>query len=100
MSKTLSTLRSYIEDGFRIHAYHEVTGCNHGEELDLVALANRLGPDFDLVENHSAFLASLKCSRCAQNPKLNPKGNISIRLSPPTSIGAGKNWDTSKIKGW
>jgi hypothetical protein len=77
---TLSTLQSYIDAGHTISAHHHPGGlqpCNHSADLDLVALAERYGPDFDLVANHDWFVARLRCTACGR------KGGMSLIISPP-----------------
>lgn len=78
--RTLSTLASYIEARHTITAHHDEIGenpCSHYSELDLPALAARLGPDFDVVANRDWFVRQLVCSACGR------RGNMSIRISPP-----------------
>lgn len=89
----MSTIRSYIDGGYRIHAHHDVVGhqaCSHSAELDLLDLERRLGPDFDLYEQRDRFLAMLSCAVCAREPRWrNPKRGISLVFSAPTSLQAG-----------
>jgi len=77
---TLSTLQSFITARHTIHAHHDVLGehpCSHYALLDLKALADKLGPDFDVVENHDWFVAQLVCTECKR------RGNMSIIIKPP-----------------
>lgn len=77
---TLATIGSYIEARHTITAHHNPGGvhpCHHSAELDLVALADRLGPDFDLVANHDWFVSQLRCTACGR------KGGMSLIISPP-----------------
>lgn len=77
---TLSTIQSYIDAGYTVTAHHEAIGhnpCSHYSDLDLVALAERLGPDFDIVDNHDWFVSKLVCARCGR------RGSMSITISPP-----------------
>ena len=77
---TLSTIQSYIDAKHVITAHHAAGGdnpCSHYSELDLVALAERLGPDFDIVERHDWFVSRLVCAKCGR------KGSMSIIISPP-----------------
>ena len=58
-----------LKNGDKVTVYHEVLGdrpCSHGAEVDLLALRDRLGPDFDFVESRGRFLAMLRCSRCGR----------------------------------
>lgn len=77
----LSTLQSYIDANHTITAYHDGTPsnpCGHSSILDLKALAQHLGPDFDLVANHDRFVSQLTCAKCGVKGR-----DMSIIISPP-----------------
>ena len=79
--RVMATLQSYLDAGWQLHAAHELINpfCSHTAELDVAALAQRLGGDFNLVENRGWFVARLRCTRCGR------KGDMQIRCSPPTN---------------
>jgi hypothetical protein len=66
------TIRDAIERRDRVTIYCEGRGCNHGSQLDLVALGERLGLD------HGALRADLcrkfRCTKCGSR-------EVSFRLS-------------------
>ncbi|MBI4921839.1 MAG: hypothetical protein HY834_08825 [Devosia nanyangense] len=51
------TIQSSIERGYSLTAAHELIRpfCSHSAELDLMALRDRLGPDFNLVDCRAWF---------------------------------------------
>ena len=76
----LSTIQSYIDTGHTITAYHSVgqpNPCQHGAKLDLIALRDKLGPDYSIPDNHASFVVMLRCAACGR------RGNMSIIVSPP-----------------
>lgn len=79
----VSTIGAYIERGYRLYAAHELINpfCSHSAELDLQALGDRFGRDFDLVENRAKIIGRLRCTKCGR------QGNMEIRISPPTNSG-------------
>lgn len=82
--RIVATIQSRIDVGHRLYANHErlwPRPCSHSGEVDLKKLADRLGPDFDMVEHRSEFLKMLKCTAC------NRKGEVSIVFV------AGNQWN-------
>ncbi len=57
---TNATLGGCIASGHRITAY--CNSCRHSVQLDLEALAAKLGPDHGAL--HNDLVPRLKCSRC------------------------------------
>jgi hypothetical protein len=99
--KTISTIGSLIENGYRLFAHHDVVGegrCTHSAQLDLLVLEKKLGPDFDMVTQRERFLAMLTCSACAkQDPRSHrSKGKMSLIFLPPTSPGEGARIGASR----
>jgi hypothetical protein len=80
--RVMAPLKSYLDPGWQLHAVHELINpfCSHTAELDVAALAKRLGGDSNLVENRGWFVARLRCTRCT---RCGLKGDI--RCSPPTN---------------
>lgn len=77
----LSTIQSYIDRNHTITAYHDAgqsNPCQHGAKLDLIALRDKLGPDYSIPDNHAAFVGMLRCAACGR------RANMSIVISPPT----------------
>lgn len=75
----IATIQSYIEAGCRLYASHEVVrppSCVHTSELDLIAIRDRLGGDFNIPENRAYLLSLLRCEACGR------KGNMSIMVVP------------------
>ncbi len=87
--RVMATLQSYLDAGWQLHAAHELINpfCSHTAELDVAALAKRLGGDFNVVERRGWFVARLRCTRCGR------KGNMQIRCSPPRTLQmSGRRW--------
>lgn len=57
------TLADRIRNGDMVRAYcHNIPACGHSAELDLVKLAERLGPDHGAM--HDDLVPKLKCAKC------------------------------------
>lgn len=78
--KTTGPIGIYIDDGYRITVHCR---CRHTSLLDLQALADRYGRDFDLIDNREKVLASLRCEKCGI------KGGGQITVTPPADAGMG-----------
>lgn len=72
------TLGDQIDQGFMVSAYCENQACRHSVDLDLSALAERLGRDFVTVGNPNPLAARLACSKCRGK-------DISLILSPESA---------------
>lgn len=75
-----NTLRAWIDHGDRVTAYCGT--CQHSTELDLVALAGRLGMDFKSVGNPNPLAAKLRCAQCGGREimlSISPGGVPTIR---------------------
>jgi len=64
MAKHLNTLGALIADDYTMSAHCTAQGCGHGAQLDLHALAEKLGADFVTVGDPNPLLPKLRCSRC------------------------------------
>lgn len=84
MARSYDTLQEMIDGGFRLSAHHQRISplCSHSSELDLVALAARLGPDFCVVTNRDWLLRQFTCKACGEHGK-----NMSIIINPPQNMG-------------
>jgi hypothetical protein len=76
--KRISTLGSYIDDGYTISVSCNEYGCNHSRVLDLEALAGKLGRGFDMIAEHDRLRTMLRCEKCGV------VGNVQFTVSPPT----------------
>jgi hypothetical protein len=74
MTTTNATLGDCLDSGERIHVYCETWGCHHGKELDLAALAERLGRDHGALHNDLVGLR-WRCEKCGG-------GKVSFRHTP------------------
>lgn len=72
-----TTLAEVRDQGLNMTAYCH--GCRHSQRLDLEALIDRLGPDFDHVRNRASLVNVLKCTNCGT------KGEASIILDQDRS---------------
>jgi len=59
---TLGTIAALIEHGNTLTAVCYNSTCGHSGDLDLRALAERLGPDHPI--QHRYLAPKLRCSRC------------------------------------
>lgn len=84
-SFTVNTLQALIDDGYTVRAYCNSTECRHGSELDLVALAEKLGPDFVHVGDPNPLAARLRCAKCGA------KG-VGLILSPSSAPSPGASY--------
>ncbi|MDZ5697836.1 hypothetical protein [Chelativorans sp. M5D2P16] len=75
MPLTVSTIGDVIDGDYTLTACCYRFGCNHRAELDLEALATRLGRSHSF--RHKDLTPKLRCSKCGSK-------NIGQRLSPPT----------------
>jgi hypothetical protein len=83
---TLATVRSHMEAGDRLTAFHMQINpqCTHSASLGWDYLAGKLGLDFNIPENHAAFMRRLRCSKCGA------KGaGMSIIITPGNTGGIG-----------
>lgn len=82
---SIITLGDQIDQGFTVSAYCENQACRHSVDLDLDALAEKLGRGFVTVGSPNPLVARLHCAKC--------KGkDISLILSPPgTTKPAGSH---------
>lgn len=76
--RATGTIQGYIDVGDTITAFHEVIYpfCSHGAQLDLLALRDRVGGDFNIVENRAWLVSQLRCTKCGR------KGNMTILITP------------------
>lgn len=79
----IGTIGSYIDNGYRVSVHCLEFGCHHSAELDLEALAVKLGRDYDMIEEHDRLVRMLVCEKCGV------RGNIQLNISPPSSAGLG-----------
>jgi hypothetical protein len=71
------TLQEAIDEGLRIDAWCHARGCHHHSEIDLVALAARLGPEHGSM--HDDLVPKLRCTKCggkAVGLIVSPGGNF------------------------
>ncbi len=61
-SISINTIAECIRYGYRITAYCLAPECGRSRELDLPALAERLGPDHSTL--HPALAPHLRCKVC------------------------------------
>jgi hypothetical protein len=63
---TLATIRSFMEAGDSLTAFHMRLSpqCTHSAPLAWDYLAGKLGLDFNIPDNHSAFMRRLRCTAC------------------------------------
>ncbi|MFC6489662.1 hypothetical protein [Nitratireductor sp. GCM10026969] len=73
MPLTIRTIGDVIDDDCTLTAYCYRFGCNHRAELDLTALAARLGRDQGWMHD---LVPKLCCSMCGSK-------DIGLRLTPP-----------------
>lgn len=74
MGTTLDTIGELIDGGYKLGAFCNNPDCEHHVDLNLPALAERLGRDHGCM--HSDLVPKLRCSQCGGK-------NISIQLRPP-----------------
>jgi hypothetical protein len=90
----MSTIRELIEAGERVSAHHarRVPTCSHYAWLDLQALAERLGPDFDIMMLPPACCAAPpaalagRMSRSASRRPTATPWQMPGRLAPVTGV--------------
>lgn len=76
------TIGDLIGQGFRLSVHCENQFCRHYTELDLDALAERLGPGFATVGSPNPLVAKLRCSACGGK-------DLGLILSPTTGYTNG-----------
>jgi len=64
MSHVVDTLHALTENGFRLYAHCGNLYCRHSSQLDLQALADRLGPGFVAIGYPNPLVARLHCQKC------------------------------------
>lgn len=75
-----NTIGAWLDQGDRVTA--QCGDCGHSVELDLEALATRLGRDFKSVGNPNPLAARLRCAKCrgkAISLSISPGGTPTIR---------------------
>jgi hypothetical protein len=85
MPNTLATIRSFMEAGDSLTAFHMRLSpqCTHSAPLDWQLLVDKLGPDFNIPANHAAFMRRLRCTACGT------KGaGMSIIITPGKTGGS------------
>jgi hypothetical protein len=89
MEISANTLGEKIDKGYRLRAYcgHRPR-CGHSAELDLPALAGRLGRNF--VADHWTLTDRMRCTVCGR------RGGASFTLSPPGPQGTGRAHSMSR----
>ena len=60
----MGTLAGMIAEGVTVTAYCASAQCRHSSNLDLGALAVRLGGEYSIQRNHARFLDRLRCGTC------------------------------------
>ncbi|MFC6486920.1 hypothetical protein [Nitratireductor sp. GCM10026969] len=75
MPLTVRAIGDVIDGDYTLTAYCYHFGCNHRADLDLAALAARLGRDHSWMRND--LVPKLCCSKCGSK-------DIGLRLAPPT----------------
>ena len=80
----MSTLRELLDADYSVHVFHESLQpyCSHYFKIDLAALIERFGEDFDLFTNRAWFLSRCKCSRCGAVGK-----NMNMHCTPNKTVG-------------
>lgn len=79
--KSINTIGAMIEAGYRLTAYCNEARCMHSAELDLEALAERLGRDFVAVGDPNPLVRRLRCQECGGR-------NLGLILSAPNGYSA------------
>jgi len=80
----LATIQSFIDAGDKLTAFHMGLSpqCVHSASLGWDYLAGKLGLDFNIPENHAAFMRRLRCTECGT------KGaGMSIIITPGNTGG-------------
>lgn len=77
---SVATLQDLIDGGYALTAYHQraCPQCTHSAELDLLALRDKYGPDFSIIEHRDWFVSRMRCERCGTIGS-----GMGILLSPP-----------------
>lgn len=57
-----ATIQSLIDGGVILSAYCHRPACAHSQDLNLVKLRERFGPDFGAM--HDDLVPKLRCSKC------------------------------------
>ena len=57
-----TAIQELIDGGYKLHANCHNWHCQHNQQLDLVKLRERLGPDHSIL--HDDLVPKLKCSIC------------------------------------
>lgn len=87
MASGFPTLRDYkAGNQGRIYAWCGNNLCQHGEELDIDRLIDRLGPDFEV--SAATMNRRLRCSKCGgRNCRINLPGDQRSGLAPRGATG-------------
>lgn len=64
MATTLSTIQDLIDNQMGLSVHCNAIGCGHGADLDLHALGDRLGFDFQAIGDPQPLVARLRCGKC------------------------------------
>lgn len=73
----LGTIGSYIDNEYTITVHCNEYRCHHSSRLDLAALAEKLGRDYDLIGADNPIRRALRCEKCGV------AGNVGLIISPP-----------------
>lgn len=80
--QAINTFRAWIDGGYAVTVHCGAENCRHRAVLDLVALSERLGPDFVTVGDPNPLIARLRCSLCGGK-------NLSLIIAPPSAPNTG-----------
>jgi len=87
----MATLRDMLDkDALTAHCQAMLAGgrpCNHSKRMDIAALAEILGWDFDVVERRPELMRRLKCAECGSR-------DVMIHVTPLNTSGGG-DWHAS-----
>ena len=61
---TIDTIGALIDDGYKVSVHCGNYLCRHSVDLDLHALAERLGRDFIAIGDPNPLVARLRCACC------------------------------------
>lgn len=86
---SMTTLQQHAAHGDTIMVYCENLTCNHSWPLNFMLAIEKLGPDFDIVENRKRFLNALVCTKCGSR---NPSIILSNAAATKSGAQAGKTW--------
>lgn len=66
MGTTIATIQSLIDNQMGVTVHCNVIGCGHSAKLDLHAIGERLGFDFEAVGDPQPLVPKLRCGKCGR----------------------------------